>query len=568
MIVIPKERIAKYKEKGWWQEVTLDDIFKKHTADHPDTMALVDAPNTMELYGREPTRLTWQQSEERVMRYAAMFTRQGLKKDDVLIVQLPNIVDLSIVYLTCARLGIIVSPVPTLYRDNELKDIAQQVDAKAIITASCIGKYDHAALALRLQAASPMLEKVFCLGNVDDSTDVVAVEAELLNYTDDDAALVMDAANKANVSADEIFTICWTSGTESSPKGVPRSYNEWLSIARLISEANEVQSNANFLNPFPMVNMAGIGTCFFAWAINGGTLVQHHPFDLGLFIQQIRDEDITNTSAPPTLLNLLLQNDDMLKGINFDRLRTIGSGSAPLSEWMVTGYQEKYDVHITNLFGSNEGSALMSSYGVIADPVLRARYFPRFFAQSKDGSLTTDGFEARIVDPDTEEEILEAGVIGELRVKGPAVFSGYWRAPEVTARSFDADGWFKTGDLFQIAGEDKEFLEYFGRLKDVVIRGGMNISPVEIETLLMAYPPVADVAIVGAPDNIMGERVCAFIVPKKDQVVKLEAINNYLRDDKGVAIFKQVERLEIVDSLPRNAIGKVLKTALRDQLSK
>nr|WP_313974236.1 AMP-binding protein [uncultured Psychrobacter sp.] len=97
MIVIPKERIESYKEKGWWKEVTLDDLFKKHTANHPDKTALVDAPNTMDLYGREPTRLTWQQCEDRVMRYAAMLVRHGLAKDDVLIVQLPNIFDLLIV---------------------------------------------------------------------------------------------------------------------------------------------------------------------------------------------------------------------------------------------------------------------------------------------------------------------------------------------------------------------------------------------------------------------------------------------------------------------------------------
>ncbi|MFZ2555194.1 class I adenylate-forming enzyme family protein [Psychrobacter urativorans] len=566
MIVIPKEKIASYKSKGWWKEITLNDLFQKQTASHPHKLALVDAPNTLDIYGRAPTRLTWQQSEDRVVRYAAMLVRHGLKKDDVLIMQLPNIVDLSIVYLACARLGIIVSPVPTLYRDNELAGIAKQVDAKAIITAACIGKYDHSALAIRLQQVSPLIKKIFCLGEVINSAKVIAVEQELMSLTDDDSAALLKAVDAANVSADDIFTICWTSGTESAPKGVPRSYNEWLSIARLISEANEVKSGAHFLNPFPMVNMAGIGTCFFPWILSGGVLVQHHPFDLSLFIQQIRDEDITNTSAPPTLLNLLLQNQEMLKGVNFERLKTIGSGSAPLSEWMVTGYQEQYGVHITNLFGSNEGSALMSSFSVIPDPVLRAKYFPRFFKQSQEGSLTTDGFKVRIVNPETEEEILEAGKIGELRVKGPAVFSGYWRAPESTSRCFDADGWFKTGDLFQISGDHKEFLEYFGRLKDIVIRGGMNISPVEIETLLMAYPPIADVAIVGAPDDILGERVCAFVVIKTDQQLDLQSINTYLRDEKGIAVFKQVERLEIVESLPRNAIGKVLKTTLRNEL--
>lgn len=177
-----------------------------------------------------------------------------------------------------------------------------------------------------------------------------------------------------------------------------------------------------------------------------------------------------------------------------------------------------------------------------------------------------DRLETRIVDPETEQEIHEAGRPGELRIKGPTVFSGYWKAPEIDARSFDADGWFRSGDLFEIAGDQGQFVRFVGRLKDVIIRGGMNISSEEIEGHLMGHPAIADVAVVGTPDENLGERLCAFVVFKPDQAADMAQINHYLTREKHVAVYKQIERLEVIDLLPRNPVGKVLKRELRQQL--
>lgn len=565
MIVVPKSRITAYKKLEWWGSELLDDLFKKHVAEKPLEPALVDPPNTLEIYGREPKRLNWAETEELVTRYASIFVKHGFKKDDALLVQLPNIADLTAVYLACAQLGIIVSPAPSQYRESELAYIAERVDAKAILTASRIGNFDHGAMASRLKRRSPVLDKVFCLGgSVEDTLDV---ESELARITAEDCTVTQAVIRNSSMSADDIFTICWTSGTESSPKGVPRSHNEWLIIAAIVVEGNEVRNGAHLLNPFPMVNMAGIATSFMSWLLTGGVLVQHHPFDLPIFIQQIRDESIENTSAPPAVLNLLLQNEEMLDGIDFRRLKTIGSGSAPLSEWMVRTFHEKYDVRITNLFGSNEGTVLLSSFRDVPDPALRAKYFPRFAEGFKWHSTFCDGVRSRIVDPATEDEIFEAGQVGELRVKGPTVFSGYWKSPELNSQSFDKDGWFKTGDLFKISGDRKEFFEFSGRLKDIVIRGGMNISPEQIETLLMSHPAIVDAAVVGAPDKHLGERVCAFVVAQPNQSVDLKSINSFLTQEKGIAVFKQVERLEIVETLPRNPVGKILKSKLREGLA-
>ena len=149
---------------------------------------------------------------------------------------------------------------------------------------------------------------------------------------------------------------------------------------------------------------------------------------------------------------------------------------------------------------------------------------------------------------------------------GATVFSGYWQAPDINARAFDADGWFRTGDLFELAGDDLQFIRFVGRLKDVIIRGGMNISSEEIEGHLAGHPAVAEAAVVGAPDPNLGERLAAFIVFKPDQTATLEEINRFLTHDKQVAVYKQIERLETIAALPRNPVGKVLKRELRDRL--
>src|SRR5438034_1456905 len=169
-----------------------------------------------------------------------------------------------------------------------------------------------------------------------------------------------------------------------------------------------------------------------------------------------------------------------------------------------------------------------------------------------------------IVDPQTGAEITEAEVPGELRIKGPGVFPGYLPASGVPD-PFDEDGYLRTGDILEIAGDDLEYLRYVDRSKDMVVRGGMKISAAELEGFIAGHPKVADVAVMAYPDEVLGERACAIVVPRPGQSVTLEEIVAHLRDLR-IATFKLPERLEIRDELPRNPLGKILKRELRDEL--
>lgn len=570
MILASQDTIAAFTSRGWWGTVTLWQLFEQQVAARGNAEAVVDAPNRTEFAHGAPRRLSWRQLAREVDQLCLQLIEHGLQRDNIVVVQLPNCVEQFVVYLACARLGIVVTPVPVQYREHELDHILDLTGTVAAITFAAIGKPGHvhaaAGMFVRLCASHRALTRVFAWGDGAAAGAIVLADTMAIGLDDAQRAGLHAAQTRAAVSANDVFSICWTSGTEAAPKGVPRSHNEWLVVAPSIIEAARLQAHARLLNPFPFVNMAGLSTGFAGWLVLGGTVVQHHPFDLAVFLQQLRDERIDYTVAPPAVLNMLLHNAEMLDGIDFRRLSRIGSGAAPLSEWMVRGFADRHGVQIVNYFGSNEGAALSGSDHDIPDPGLRAQYFPRAGVDGFEWSVsTTRKIRTRLVDLETGQDITEAGQPGELRFKGATIFSGYFRAPEMTARAFDDQGYYRSGDLFEIGGDRLQFYRYVGRSKDLVIRGGMNISSEEIEGLLAAYPGVREVAVVGVPDLVLGEKLCACIVSAPDAPVTLQTLVRYLREERHVAAYKLPEYLLALEILPRNPVGKILKRELREQ---
>ena len=566
MILAKPENIQAFTEKGWWGTLTIDDLFRARVSERGDSEAVVDPVNRPDIFGGKARRLSWNALAYEVARMASVLYRLGLRKDDVVLVQLPNSVEQYIVYLGCARLGIIVSPVPAQYREHEIRYVVGQARAKAAICTARIGKFAHARMMLGLQAQCAGLQHVLCIGEaVPDGA--IALDPAMAACGDTDLGAAQTCAQAAGITANDIFSLTWTSGTESNPKGVPRSANDWRIFGQAVVAAPRFKAGQRSLNPFPMVNHAGISSAFMAWLEAGLTIVQHHPFDLKVFLDQIRSEVIEYSVAPPAVLNMLLQQPQLLEGIRFDKLRYLGSGSAPLSQWMISEFDKRYGVKVHNLFGSSEGMCLPGTERDIPDPALRAAYFPRVGVKGFEWDAPCSALmETRLVDPETEQEITAPGVPGEMRVRGPTVISEYWRAPEQTAKSFDALGYYKTGDTFEIAGERNQYYKFAGRSKDLVIRGGMNISPDEIESLLQAHPKVREVSVVGWPDTRLGELVCVVVAPKPGETVHLQDLVAYLRDERRVASFKLPERILLVDALPRNPVGKVLKRMLRAQI--
>ncbi|MCM3763817.1 class I adenylate-forming enzyme family protein [Neobacillus niacini] len=559
MIPSSEARIKEYVEKGWWGTATIEDYFLQLVEQCPDKTAVVDPINRPALCGGSTLRLTYKELEQRVNTVAEILLENGIGKDDIVAIQLPNIVELVITYLAVLRVGAISSPFPIQFREYECSRQLELLGAKAVITMDKINNREYASMHVKIKEQIPSVQHVFVYGDQVSSGTVPLRDESKSEFT-----RLKAYRETIAVTADDIFTICWTSGTEGKPKGVPRSHNEWFISAYATVDAAQLTGEDHILLTFPMVNMAGIGGMLIPWLLSGGKLVLHHPFDLPSFLQQVEHENITYTLIPPALLNMMLKNEAFLNGKNISSLRVVGTGSAPLTAWMISGWKEKHGVDIINYFGSNEGAAFLSSPTDIPEPDRRAKYFPRFGVKgiSWDNRIS-ERIESKLMDTETGEEITESHHPGELRIRGASVFSGYWKGEELNHVAFDQDGFFCTGDLFEITGDQNQYYRVVGRVKDVINRGGLKISPEELEGLLQGHPLVADVAVVSYPDPIMGENVCVCIVAKESADIKLEELVTFLRE-KQIASYKLPERLLVLKELPRNPVGKIMKNQLRE----
>lgn len=592
MIEIPADAIRHYTALGAWGQRTFAHLLDERRRRHPEREALVDAADRATFMGGAPRRLSWQQTWDEVRSLAAMMLAHGLRRDDIVCMQLPNCNEAVQTYFACALIGVVITPVPIQYREHELRHILSLTRARAIMTwrradggnpqlDRCLALAREMGQASGPQAGQDVAPCPFVLAWHVDAPDAPdAHSAEETARAEGHAALTPGCATPQQlealdrhiaahpVDANETFAVCWTSGTEGLPKGVPRTHNQWLIAPRAVVEATGLEEGARMLNPFPLTNPGSLSGMVVPWVMVGGTLVQHQPFNLQVFLVQLRDEAIDYTCATPALLTTVLQNEALAAQIDFSRLRRIASGAAPLSEWMVRGFAERFGVHIVNCYGSSEGAALYSGVQDVPDPAERARFFPRMGTQGFASRLTiSQWLQTRLVDSDSGEVVDTPGRQGELRVKGPNVFHGYFRAPELDAAAFDDQGFYRTGDVFEIAGDRAQYYRFIGRTKDIVIRGGMNISAAEVEGLIQAHPKVREVAVIGQPDARLGERVCAVVVPHEGQTLTLAELAGWLRDEARVAVYKLPEHLMLSDALPRNPTGKVLKRELRERLA-
>lgn len=552
-----REDLAReYRSHGWWSDRRITDLFDAAVRAVPDQPALIDAPNRPQLLGEAPRRLSFAEVADLADRYALRLLEYGLARDDVLVTQLPNVVEYAALYLAALRLGVIVSPVPMQFRRHELEQIVDLTGARAILTVPELKGTAHALPAVELARGRPL--QVWCLGTsavpgAMSFTPAQATTAALDSLRSHVAAIRVDA--------DDVATICWTSGTEGMPKGVPRSHNHWMAISYGHLRGAGIHRGERLLNPFPLINMAAIGGCFMSWLHSAGTLVLHHPLDLPVYLRQIAEERPQYAIAPPAVLNMLLRDDRMLASVDLSSLRCIGSGSAPLDPEMIAGYRDRFGIEVVNIFGSNEGVSMVSNAANATDPAQRARLFPRWGRDEIEWDPPAPvQIRTRLVDPDSAAEILERGRPGEMQITGPTVFDGYFQAPQITAQSFTADGWFRTGDLFELdgTGDPAPFYRFVGRLKQIIVRGGMKIAPEELDSVLSQMPDVLEGAVAAYRDEIMGERICAIVVPRPGAQPTLEAVRAHFAR-AGLATFKHPERLMQVDQLPRNSVGKVVR---------
>lgn len=552
-----ESRIAQYRERGWWEDKTLHDELRSAAAECGDRLAVADQPDRDSWSDSGAQRLSFAELDRAADNLAWQLRERGIGHGDIVVVQLPNIVELVAIYFAVSRIGGIVSPIPVQYGEYEIRHICDSLQPAAMVT---LARFREQSL---LQVAAAALRghdiELLCCGTDDGLQLQGSADA---GQADALAGYSLEHASDANA----IVTICWTSGTTGTPKGVPRSHNMWTATARCCIEAGGYQRGDRLLNPFPLVNMASVGAFLFPFVLLRSSLILHHPIDPPLFLRQLQDEQVQFTIAPPALLNQLAKSAEMWASFDFSALRAIGSGSAPLAPWMIETFARDYGKEIINFYGSNEGIALFCTPANSGDPQVRATMFPRLGSSDCEWQgHAANIIQTKVVAPESGEIIKTPGQVGELLIGGATVFDGYLGIDN--AGLFDDEGFFHTGDLVEICGDPPLFYRIAGRCKDIINRGGVKLSPAEVDVLLEGAPGLREAAVCAYPDERLGERVCACVVvndPAKPP--RLEELVEYLKA-AGLATFKLPERLELFDQLPRNPLGKVQRFLLEEAIN-
>lgn len=549
-----EEICSSFRAQGYWGDRTLYQLFETTARRAPEREGLVDPPNREELVGGAQLRLTYREMSDKVDQLAEALRDQGLGPGDIVATQLPNIAELVLLYLAIAKIGAILSPFPLSYRSAELKAATAQVSFAAYVSVGHVSGKRY--LADRLSAWP---ETVKFLGLCSDLPEGVV-------RLDDGNCRTANSA--AHQSADDFFAVFWTSGTEGRPKAVPKTHNNMLSSSLGAWQILGLPDGAIVLAPFPFVNAAGVSGLMMTWMRTAGALHLHHPFQLDIFLQQLAREAIDYTMVAPTLLAYLKDRaDDEALHAALQKLTGIGTGAAPPDPAVFEFFSDVFGVEILNFFGSNEGTQLCASTNRVSDPLKRARSFPRdgdIHWQEGRGLRTVNGGYFKLVDPQNRTPVTGPGEIGEMMIAGPAVMPGYFSDSGIDRGKFDDGGFFPTADLFRIS-DCGSLIQFHARARELIIRGGMNISPVELDNLFATLPGTREAAVASYPDRTLGERVCVFVVPERDRHIKLEDVLLHC-EHADLAKFKWPERLMTLDKLPRNPLAKLDRRALSRML--
>ncbi|GAA1739705.1 AMP-binding protein [Luedemannella helvata] len=499
-----------------------------------------DRPAVICYRGDTADTVTYADLAERVDRLAANLVRLGVRRGEVVTLQLPNSWQLVAMILACARIGAVAGPVVPIMRKREVEFMTRLTRSPVYVAEAQFRGFSFADMSAAVARAVPTLRHRVLLGGGDGALDF---DRDLLGAA---PAVDLDARTP---DPDDPAQVVFTSGTTGEPKGVLHSHRTMDAMNRAQAEVLHLTGDEVTAMGSPTTHQAGYTWNFVMPLLLGATAVHVDAWDPAAMLRIMREHRVTFFMGAPTFLSDLI-DEQRARPRDIPALHTFATGSAPIAPVLVEGAREVLGCRLYALWGMSENGCVTITRP--EDPPLRA-------AES-DGT-PVPGMRVRIVDRVSGGPVAP-GRSGLLQVRGASQCLGYLNRPEAYAACVTADGWFDTGDLARDDGYGG--IRITGRVKDIIMRGAENIPVVEVEAALLRHAAIRDVAVVGYPDERLGERACAVLVTSGAQV-SLEEIRAHLTE-LGMAKQFWPERVEVVADLPRTPSGKIQKFALRERM--
>ena len=541
--VLLAPRRAESIAKRWWHDRTINDDLDACVAAYPTKVALTAVRSqTGEMRG-EVRRFTYEQLATLADRIAVGLSRLGVGRDDVVAMQLPNWWQFSLLYLACSRIGAVLNPLMHIFRERELSFMLKHGEAKVLVVPKVFRGFEHEAMARGLQPVLPDLRRIVVVGGGGaDDFDALLTLPEWEKQPDAKAIL-----DRNRPGPDDITQLIYTSGTTGEPKGVMHSANTLMANIIPYAERLRLGQHDVVLMASPMAHQTGFMYGLMMPVMLRAGVVLLDVWEPKKAVELIRSEGVTFTMAStPFLTDLTKTVQEAAAGV--PSLKTFLCAGAPIPGALVEQARKALGTKIVSAWGMTENGAVTT--------ILPEDDDERAF--TTDG-CALPGAEVKVIDE--AGTTLAPGEVGRLFVRACSNFGGYLKRPQWNAT--DADGWFDTGDLAHI--DARGYIRISGRSKDVIIRGGENIPVVEVESLLYRHPAVAQVAIVAYPDERLGERACAVVVPKAGCTLDMAGMVEFLKAQKLSTQYLP-ERLIVRDAMPATPSGKIQKFKLREML--
>ncbi|HBA6224952.1 TPA: medium-chain fatty-acid--CoA ligase [Escherichia coli] len=527
-----EQRRAAYRQQGLWGDASLADYWQQTARAMPDKIAVVD---------NHGASYTYSALDHAASCLANWMLAKGIESGDRIAFQLPGWCEFTVIYLACLKIGAVSVPLLPSWREAELVWVLNKCQAKMFFAPTLFKQTRPVDLILPLQNQLPQLQQIVGVDKLAPATSSLSLSQIIADNTPLTTAIT--------THGDELAAVLFTSGTEGLPKGVMLTHNNILASERAYCARLNLTWQDVFMMPAPLGHATGFLHGVTAQFLIGARSVLLDIFTPDACLALLEQQRCTcMLGATPFVYDLLNVLEKQPADLSALRFFLCGGTTIPKK---VARECQQLGIKLLSVYGSTESSphAVVN----LDDPLSRFMHTDGYAAA---------GVEIKVVDD--ARKTLPPGCEGEEASRGPNVFMGYFDEPELTARALDEEGWYYSGDLCRM--DEAGYIKITGRKKDIIVRGGENISSREVEDILLQHPKIHDACVVAMPDERLGERSCAYVVLKAPHhSLSLEEVVAFF-SRKRVAKYKYPEHIVVIEKLPRTASGKIQKFLLRKDI--